>query len=164
MFRMFFSDEIMESNLQSQAQLYKECMSQIESLPSDMPQRLELAGWPPGIENQMWGLKLSLTKSMSPAHSGWIYSRILGLLKTNKETRVGCMIGNRFERIQQFTLVNQVGKDVYWVAMGPEAKLALQRIVSAEESFNPEYFDEDGYSKFELDESGHPISASDRCH
>jgi len=159
---MFFSDEIVESNIQSQVQLYEECISKIKSLSSDVPQRLELTGWPSENEGEMWGLKLALKKPMSPAHSGWIYSRILNLLKTSTQTRLGCMVQNRFERLQQFTLVNQGEREVYFVAIGSEAKLALQTIVSAEETFNPEYFDEDGYSKFELDESGHPVSSGGR--
>lgn len=162
MYRLFFSDEAMESNLQSQAPLYEECASKIKSMPYDLPQRLELAGWSTSSQDEMWGLKLALKRSMSPAHSGWIYSRVLSLLKTNAQTRLGCMVQDRFERLQQFTLVNHVEREVYFVAIGSEAKQALQTIVSAEETFNPEYFDEDGYSKCELDESGHPVSNSGR--
>jgi len=74
------------------------------------------------------------------------FSKYNKFRKNSKDTDVGCFIQGSLIHLDQFTLALIDDIELHFLAIGQDSKSALYTVIDAEKSFNPNNFDEDGYS------------------
>lgn len=113
-----------------------------KSVLNDMSRSL-----PPSLQkvDSLFGLRLTLQKKESMAHSGWLYSRYLETsrrVNINHKNAVAIYKDGFFREFGQFDAMES---ELIFLGFGQLGEKVLSVILNAESQFNPDDFDLDGY-------------------
>jgi len=95
----------------------------------------------------LFGLRLTLKKKPSMAHSGWLHSRYLEACRKSKvdpATTVTLYSKDLFTEFEQFSVLDS---EALFLGFNQNGAKMLEVILQAELHFDPNDFDIDGYAK-----------------
>ena len=97
--------------------------------------------------DSLFGLRLTLQKKESMAHSGWLFSRYFEACKKaniNPEMVAALYKDGFFREFRQFDAMES---ELLFIGFGQNGEEMLNVVLQAESQFNPDDFDSDGYIK-----------------